>query len=158
MPEYGIFSSGLVLALLCAGLLAWWMVRTVSGYELRATGANPDAAAAAGVNTRRVVVWSMAVSGLLAGLAGAVQVCAFEFRFYSGISPGYGFDSLAVALIAMANPIWIVVSSGLFGALAQGAQFAQVQTDMPKEIAAVVQGIVILLAAAVGWRRRRGAE
>jgi len=151
-------SWGLVLAVLLAIFLAWWMARTVSGYELGATGANPQAAEAAGINVKRSLVWAMAASGFLAGIAGAVQVCAFEYRFYDGISPGYGFDALAVALIALANPLAVVGSALVFGSLAQGIQFAQITTNVPKEIAAVVQGIVILIAAGIGWHRFRRSD
>jgi len=151
-------SWGLVLGIGIAVFLFWWMRRTVAGYELGAVGANADAARAAGVNVKRTIVWAMAASGALAGIAGAMQVCAYEFRFYDGISPGYGFDSLAVALIALANPLIVCLSSLLFGALAQGAQSAQVVTEIPKEIAAVVQGVVILLAAGIGWQRLRRSD
>ncbi len=151
-------SWGLVFGIGAAVFLYWWMRRTVTGYEVGAVGASPDAAQAAGVDVKRTMVLAMAASGALAGVAGAMQVCAYEFRFYDGISPGYGFDSLAVALIALANPLIVCLSSLLFGALAQGAQFAQVATEIPKEIAAVVQGVVILLAAGIGWQRLRRTD
>lgn len=151
-------SWALVLGVGVAVFLFWWMRRTVAGYELNAVGAGPDAAQAAGVDIKKTMIWAMAASGALAGIAGAMQVCAYEFRFYDGISPGYGFDSLAVALIALADPLVVCLSSLLFGALAQGAQFAQIATEIPKEIAAVVQGVVILLAAGIGWQRLRRTD
>ncbi len=158
LPDLGgslHINAGLILAVLLAAGLAWWMKRTVVGYELKAVGANVDAAVAAGVNVPRTIVLAMALSGAFAGLAGAVQVCGYEYRFYDGISPGYGFDALAVALIALASPLPIIATAFIFGALAQGVQSAQVATDLPKEIAMVAQGIIILVAAAVGWQRFR---
>ena len=99
LPEIvhaGGFSLNVALpvAILLALALAWWLRRTVAGYELRAVGANPVAARNAGIDPKRTIVWAMLASGAIAGFAGAVQVLAYEGRFYTGFSPGYGFDAL----------------------------------------------------------------
>ncbi|RYG37544.1 ABC transporter permease [bacterium] len=147
-------SSGLLLGLILAGGLWWWLGRTVAGYELRAAGANPTAARFAGVEPQRVMVRAMLSSGALAGLGGAVQVLAFEGRFYQGFSPGYGFDALGVALLAAGNALWTIPAALLFGALSQGGTRLGI-SGVPKEITGVILGVVILIAGALRYRRVR---
>ncbi len=145
-------SSALVLGVLATLALAWWLRRTVSGYELEAAGANREAARFAGVDTRRVILSAMSASGGIAGLAGAVQVLAYEGRFYAGISPGYGFDALGVALLAGGNAWGVIPASLLFGILAKGGVSLQID-GIPKGITIVVLGLVILVAAALRYRK-----
>ena len=145
-------SCALIIGIALAIGLAWWLSRTVRGYELEAVGGNPTAAQFAGIDSRRIMVRAMTASGAIAGLAGAMQVLAYEGRFYSGFSPGYGFDSLGVALIAGANPIAIVPGSLLFGMLAKGGTALQIE-GVPKGITVVVLGLLILVAAAIRYRK-----
>ncbi|CAN5424390.1 ABC transporter permease [soil metagenome] len=145
-------SSGLLIGLLLTVALWWWLGRTVSGYELRATGANPIAARFAGIEPKRVMVRAMLASGALAGLGGAVQVLAFEGRFYQGFSPGYGFDALGVALLAGGNALLTIPAALLFGALSQGGTRLGI-TGVPKEITGVILGVVILIAGALRYRK-----
>ncbi len=144
-------SSGLVAGILVALGLAFWLKRTVAGYELQAVGANPVAARFAGVDPKRVIVRSMLVSGAIAGLAGAVQVLAYEGRFYEGFSPGYGFDALGVALLCGGSALAILPSSLLFGILAKGGTALQIE-GIPKGITTVVLGLMIVIAAAIRYR------
>jgi simple sugar transport system permease protein len=142
------------LGLLLTGALAWWLRRTVAGYELEAVGANPTAARFAGVDAAKVIVQSMLASGAIAGLAGAIQVLAYEHRFYQDFSPGYGFDALGVALLAGGSALGVLPAAFVFGALARGgirlAIFA-----VPKGIIGVILGLMILIAAAIRYRKVR---
>ena len=152
----GAFSVNLalVVALVLVVALGWWLRRTVAGYELRAVGANPTAARVAGVDPKRTVVRAMLASGAIAGFAGAMQVLAYEGRFYSGFSPGYGFDALGVALLAGEAALALVPAALLFGALAKGGLALQIE-GVPKGITTVVLAMVILVAAAL---RSRGVR
>ncbi len=154
--QSGAFSVNVALpvALALALALGWWLRRTVAGYELRAVGANPTAARYAGVDPKRTIVRAMLASGAIAGFAGAVQVLAYEGRFYTGFSPGYGFDALGVALLAGGSAIALVPAAFLFGALAKGALALQME-GVPKGITTVVLAMLILIAAAV---RSRGVR
>lgn len=143
----------LVLALVVLGAFWVWFRRTVAGYELRLTGANPRAAELAGVNVRQVTLKAMLVSGALAGLAGACQALAFEGRFYAEFSAGYGFDALGVALLAAGSPAGLIPSSFLFGVLAKGSTMLQVE-GVPKGITGVVLGLVIVVYAVLRYRRQ----
>lgn len=142
------------LGLLLAGLLWWWLKRTVAGYELQAVGASPTAARFAGVNAPRVIVGAMVASGAIGGLAGAIQVLAYEHRFYQDFSPGYGFDALGVALLAGNSAMGVIPAALLFGLLAKGGVSLAI-AGIPKGITTVVLGLVILIAAAIRYRKVR---
>lgn len=147
-------SLALVVGLAVLAAFAYWLKRSVSGYELSATGANRSAAQAAGVQTRKVMIWAMIGSGALGGLAGAFQVLAFEGRFYSGFSPGYGFDALGVAILAGNSPWGLVPSSLVFGLLNQGST-SMTLVGVPKGITGVLLGLLIVVFAAFRYRGAR---
>ncbi|HXW77309.1 MAG TPA: ABC transporter permease [Candidatus Eremiobacteraceae bacterium] len=136
------------LAVAAALLLAWWLARTVAGYELRAVGKSERAARYAGIDVRATVVRAMALSGALAGLGGATEVMALLHHFNAELSPGYGFTSIAVALLAGASPAGTVATALLFGALQNGALAMQALAGAPKDAVSIVQGFVVLFVAA----------
>jgi len=145
-------SSALLLALLLVFALGFWLRRSVSGFELQLVGANPRAAELAGASRQRTIVWAMVLSGAIGGLAGAVQVLAFEGRFFSGFSPGYGFDALGVALLAGNLAAGILPAALLFGILAKGGTSIQI-LGVPKGITLVILGLLILAFASVRYRK-----
>jgi simple sugar transport system permease protein len=145
-------SSGILIGLAVLFGFRFWLKRTVAGYELRAVGFNPRAAKLAGVSTTRVILWSMAASGAIGGLAGAVQVLGYEGRFYSDFSPGYGFNALGVALVSGSNPVGIIPAALLFGILNHGSAALQIQ-GVPHGTSYVILGIVIIVFAALRYRR-----
>ncbi|GIV05087.1 MAG: ABC transporter permease [Fimbriimonadales bacterium] len=148
-------SWGLGIAVLA--VLGLWLTlyRTVWGYETRATGANRDAAESAGAPIARRMIEAMLLSGALAGLAGAIEVCGTQYRFFEGFPGEYGFDGIAVALLAGNHPALMPVSAWLMSALRSGAYHLHAETGAPKEIAVVVQAVLILYVAAVYLRKRR---
>ncbi len=134
--------------------VARFLLRSVGGFELRATGANPTAAAFAGIETKRVMVRAMLVSGALAGLAGAFQALAYEGRFYPDFSPGYGFDALGVALLAGASPYGLLPAAMIFGILSSGSALLTIE-GVPKGIVGILLGLLIAFFAAVRYREVR---
>lgn len=148
-----IYPAIIIGVALCA-FGTWWLMRTTTGFELRATGANAVAARFAGINVKRMILFAMALSGAIAGLAGAMHAMGQERRFTEGFSPGFGFDSLGVALLAGKSPLGIVPAALLFAFIEQGSVRAQIQDGLPKEISAVIQGLVILGVAVVRWRKK----
>lgn len=145
---------GFVLALLLA-LGTWWVIRsTTVGFRLRATGANPFAARSAGsVDVTRVATRAFVVSGALAGVAGAVEVCGVTFALYENISPGYGYTAIAVALLAALDARWVIVTGIVFGALEAGAGALQRDMNIPSTVASVIEALAILaLVALAQWR------
>lgn len=146
-----------VIGLLAVLGLALWLKKTVAGYELSATGANPSAAETAGVDIKRVTVKAMMASGAIAGLAGAFLVSAYEHRFYSNFSPGYGFDALGVALLSGGSPWGLLPASFLFAVLSSGTSAIQL-TGVPKGISGILLGILIIVFASIRYRRSRIGE
>jgi len=139
---------GFVLALLVA-LLIWWVLnKTTLGFEIRTVGANPNAARYAGVNVARTIVISMTLSGILAGLAGAIEVTGLNYRHELGFSIGYGFDAIAIALLGKTNPLGVVIAALLFGAMRNGATRMQFLTQIPTDIISVIQALILLFVAA----------
>lgn len=162
-------NSSLLIGIIGAIALGWWLRKTVSGYELRAVGVNPTAAATAGIDAKRVLLKAMVWSGAIGGFAGAIQVLAFQHRFYAGMSSGYGFDSLGVALLAGPAAIALLPGAFLFGMLAKGSAQLQmlkvtnaageaVQVSIPKGIIGVVLGVLIIIAAAIRYRKFKAVE
>lgn len=145
---------------LCA-LLVWaLMARGVKGYEISATGANPEGAATAGVNVPRTRLWAMVLAGGLAGLVGLAEVCGNAGRFRMGFSPDFGFVGIPVALLARCHPLGVVASALLFGALQKGTSGLELETEfVTRDLASIIQALVVLTVSVEGYfsmRRRRG--
>lgn len=153
--------AGLLIALVAVVVTALALRRTVWGYETRAVGEGAGAAEAAGVRVGRVQINALLLSGALAGLAGAGIALGTFRRFPADLyGIGYGFDGLAVALLAGGSPWGVLPSALLFGALGAGAEVMEFATDTPKQIVVVVQAILILAVAArfVTRQRRKRTE
>ncbi len=139
---------GVVLAFVTAFLVYWFLWKTPLGFEIRATGANREAARYAGIRVNRILVLTMALSGALAGLAGAVEVTGLHYYHTLGFSVGYGFDSIAIALLGRSHPFGIIPAAILFGALRNGASRMQFLTQVPIDIISVFQALVLAFVAA----------
>ena len=140
--------AGFFLALAIAALVYWFLWKTTKGFEIRMVGANPNAARYAGVRITHTMVLTMALSGALAGLAGANQVLGLDHKMVRAFSAGYGFDSIALALLGNSHPLGVVLASLLFGFLRGGAARMQSVASVPVEIIRIVQGMVIIFIAA----------
>ena len=149
---------GAVLAIALAVAL-WWLLReTRIGFQVRAVGASRTAAEIAGrIDSRRVTLGAFLASGALAGLAGGVQVAGVTYALYEGLSPGWGYTAIAVALLAGLHPLGVLVTGLLFGALDAGAAAMQRDAGVPAVWAMGVQALVILAVLALG-RAQRHAE
>lgn len=121
--------------------------RSRLGYEITAMGINADFAEASGMNVRRKIVTVMLISGALSGLAGAGFMLSEKFKYtldFSG-NPGLGWDGMLVALLGGHNPVAVAIAAVLYAALKTGADAVSIYSDVPKEIVAVIQGLIILL-------------
>ena len=147
-PEPLRFNWGFPLALAIAVLVGWFLFRTTLGFEVRAVGANPDAAKYSGMSVMKNFVLVMTLSGALAGLAGSVQVLGVDHWVGQGFSAGYGFDSIALALLGKSHPLGVVLSALLFGILRGGATSMQSLARIPIHIVSVIQGVIIIFVAA----------
>lgn len=136
-----------VIALVLAFVLRWVLKRTVFGYELRAAGEAPEAAKRAGIDLGRTALVAMALSGAIAGLGGATIVSGVLHRFNTGLSPGYGFIAIAVALVGNLDPLWIVVAAFGFGILQSGGIAMQAEAQVPRDVVSLITGLVIIALA-----------
>ena len=166
LPQFRVH-WGLLLALAAALFVSWLLFRSTKGFEFRAVGLNPSAARYAGMSIGRTLMLAMAVSGGLAGLAGASEMLGSNHTLTPGFSPGWGFDAIALALLGGSRPLGVVFAALLFGALRAGATPMQAATGIPIDLVVVVQALVIMFIAApalvrgifrIPVRRRIGAE
>jgi simple sugar transport system permease protein len=144
------FHLGFFMALAVAWLIWWLLFKTTWGLNLRTVGTNPRAAKYAGLSTVKTTIMGMSISGALAGMAGAVQTLAVNRSMAVGLSSGYGFDSIALALIGNNHPLGVILSSLLFGTLRNGATRMMVVSQIPIDIVSVIQAIILMLVAAPG--------
>jgi ABC-type uncharacterized transport system permease subunit len=140
--------AGLILALVLSFLLYWFLKRTRKGFEIRTVGLNPEAARYAGMNPGRLTVIAMAMSGGLAGLAGSVEVLGLNHNLPAAFSSGYGFDAIAVALLARSNPIAVIPAALLWGGLRNGAGLMQLRSGISLDMINVIQALVLVFIAA----------
>jgi len=119
---------------------------TVSG-GLKLIGAGL-AAKYAGIKITRATVVAMALSGALAGMAGANEVLGVNYRLLPAFSSGYGFDSIALALLGKTHPLGVILSSLLFGFLRNGARSMQLAVGVPIDIVSILQAVILAFIAA----------
>jgi simple sugar transport system permease protein len=140
--------AGAIVALVVVVLATVMLGRTIKGFEIRVVGAAPRAARFAGFSSNRLVLFTFAVSGALAGLAGIIEVAGPVGLLQPGISPGYGFTAIIVAFLGRLNPIGILIA-GLFLALTFiGGEGAQISMKIPLDLTKVFQGILLFYVLA----------
>jgi general nucleoside transport system permease protein len=135
---------GIVIALLCVALIWWLLYRTTWGFEIRAVGANASAARYAGMRPRVITALTMTACGALAGLAGVSVLLGVTHSMSSAFGTTVGFDSISVALLARSNPVAIIFTALLFGAMRAGSGLMQIQASIPAELVDVLQGTILL--------------
>jgi general nucleoside transport system permease protein len=161
LPNFSSFSqlnAGIFIAVACCAIVGVVNRATVRGFEWKIIGLNPRFAHYGGVNVRRNALAVFLASGGIAGLAGAEQVLGVYRAFYDNFSPGYGFDGIAVAMLAKNSPIGVILAAFLLGALNGGSTVLQMVTGVSKYLVQVLQFIIVLVLAAqfsFRWRAVR---
>jgi simple sugar transport system permease protein len=148
---------GFILALAAVFLIYFILQKTTVGFEIRTVGHNQKAARYAGMNVTKNFILAMAVSGGLAGLAGANEVLGLNHNLPAAFISGYGFDAIAIALLAKSNPFGIIPSAILWAALRNGAGLMQIRAGISIDLINIVQACVIMFIAApriVRWLYR----
>lgn len=156
MPELGAH-LGILIALALAAVLAWVLRRTLLGYSIRAIGDNPRAARVGGVAVGSVTLVALLVSGAVAGLAGGIEVSGYYYRLILGISPGFGYMAILLAVLGRQRPVGVVLAASAFAVLLVGSDSLQRSVRLPQSAVLVFQAIIllaVLLATAV--RDREG--
>ncbi len=149
-----------VFMVIIAVLAVWLLItRTPLGYEIRMVGINRKFADYGGVNTRRTIMLAMAVSGIVAGLAGAHLSMGIHRMLILNISLGLAFEGVVVALLARNNPLVIPFTGLLYAYLRAGAQFMERDANVSFEVVRIIQAVIILLITAEAlltvFQRRR---
>lgn len=148
----GIFSTpinyGIVIAIVVA-IVIWYVLKnTTLGYQLRAVGHNKYAAEYGGINIKKNIIVSMMISGAIAGLAGATQILGVtKDMTVLASTQGYGFDGMAVALIAGNSPLACIPAGLLFGGLKYGGTKLQPKMGAPFEVVNIIIGIIVFFIA-----------
>jgi general nucleoside transport system permease protein len=148
-----------------AAVIVTWLIiqRTPLGYEIRMIGANAKFARYGGINTKRTIVLAMAISGVVAGLAGGYLAMGINQRLILGISAGLAFEGVVVALLARNKPLAVPAMALLYSFLRVGGPIMQNDASVSSETVRVIQSIIILLFTAEGlvaflqWRRTQRA-
>ena len=141
-----------------AALFVYWFVlnRTTLGYEVRAVGFNPDAAAYGGISVRRNYILAMAISGTFAGVAGAMDILGWQFKLSDAAVSGYSqiaFLGIAVALLGRNTAVGVFFSALLFAALIIGTSSRNLTEDvfapeLASSLTDMIQGLVVLFIGA----------
>ncbi|MDT8306975.1 MAG: ABC transporter permease [Anaerolineae bacterium] len=160
IPVLGNIPLGFIIALL-VGLFIWWLLaRTTIGFEISTVGRSPHAAQYAGIRVTRIVVLTMALSGALAGLGGAVETLGVVGRYQPGFNIGLGFDGITVALLGKTHPLGVILSALLVGAMRAGAPQMQFSAKVRPDIVDMILALILFFVAADLVRRwlvaRRG--
>lgn len=140
--------AGLIVALICAVLVYILIWRTRIGYNMRAVGLNARACKCSGISVSKSIILSALLSGGLAGLAGVCEIMGLQHRLMDGISPGYGYLAIIVALLGRNSPAGIILSAVGIAALQVGAQGMQRSAGVPDSIADLIMAVIVLLILA----------
>ncbi len=143
-------------------LVAWYVLtRTATGLRVRAVGLAPGAARFAGIRVERTLLRVALVSGAVAGIAGVSEVAGIQYRLTAGLSPGYGYSGIVVAMLGGLAMPGVLVAGLLLGDLTIGASIAERTLDVPSQMGEVIQGMLLLAVVAIlatrAWRSRRAA-
>lgn len=139
---------GIIVALLTAVVVSWFLFRSTRGFELRAAGLNIAAAKYAGMGASTSIITAMLISGAISGLGGALVAVGTVKQLSPGIAGSVGFTAIAIALVGGTRPSGVVATALVFGLLQHGGSLMQVETSIPIEMLLFIQALVIAFIAA----------
>jgi len=152
---------GFIIAIITVFFIYFVLYKTTLGFEIRTVGFNQNAARYAGMSISKNFVLAMAISGGLAGFAGAGEVLGLNYNLPAAFISGYGFDAIAIALLAKSNPFGIIPSALLWASLRNGAGLMQIRARISIDLINIIQAFVIMFVAApkiVRWIYRIKGE
>lgn len=138
----------IIIALLTAVAVSWFLFRSTRGFELRAAGLNLAAAKYAGIGASTSIITAMLISGAISGLGGALVAVGTIKQLSPGIAGSVGFTAIAIALVGGTRPSGVVATALVFGLLQHGGSLMQVETSIPIEMLLFIQALVIAFIAA----------
>lgn len=145
LPGLGKAHVGVIVALLAVGVVWLLVTRSRLGFEIRNFGLNPRTMISRGVDTGRLTLVVMAISGALAGLAGAGELLAEAQRLKPDALAGLGYTGIVVALIGRNGPLGALAAALFFGALSAGGLYMKITADVPAALVTAMQGLALIL-------------
>ncbi len=145
-------NASIVVAIILAIVMWIFLWKTTWGFELRSVGVNADAAHRAVISEKRVQILAMVLGGACAAFVSLSEVLGSSGQYRMGFSPDYGFIGIAVALLANNNPLGIILTAFLMGALHKGASDLDLETNtITRDFSRIIQGLVMLGVAAQAY-------
>ncbi len=148
IPQWGFLPAGFLIAVLMAFLTWYLLYRTTWGFAIRTTGLNANAALYAGIQVSQIIVLTMAFSGFLAGMGGAIETLGIVGRYQPGFNVGLGFDGITIALLAKTNPLGTIPAALLIGAMDAGASQMQFDAGVRFQIIDIIEGLILFFVSA----------
>lgn len=140
--------TGILIAIVLAIVVYYILFYTKLGYDIRAVGKNINAAKMQGINTGKIIFITLIISGMLAGFSGVSQITGLEHKLAQELNAGYGWNGISVALLASNDPIAVVFTALLWGALDAGGQYMQRNIGISGAIVEIIKGIILFLVVA----------
>ena len=141
-------TTAFVIAIAVGLLVFYFLFYTSKGFQLRAVGLNMTAAEFNGFAVKRYILFSFVVSGVIAGLGGSAELLGTQYRLINGFASGYGFDGVAMALIAQLHPLATILVAIFFAARRVGSTTMQAATGVPTSVSDIIQALVIVFTVA----------
>jgi len=163
IPFLGPVPVGFLLAILTAFIIWYVLNRTTFGFEIRTVGLNSHASKYAGMRTKLILVLTLTISGLLAGIGGAIETLGIVYRYQPGFNTGLGLEGITIALLGRTSPLGVIPAALLIGAMKGGSNVMQFDAKVAKEILDVIQALMLFFVSAdmiVRWviRARKAKE
>jgi simple sugar transport system permease protein len=144
---------GIIVGILACILIYYFLNKTKKVFEIRAVGSNPIAARSAGISTFRSILLAMVISGGLSGVAGMIEVTGLQHHLLDGISPGYGYTGIVIALVPNLNPLGVIPTALLFGVTFAGSDAVHRIGGLPIGMVYAIQGIIMFAIISLRFRR-----
>ncbi|GAA4568223.1 ABC transporter permease [Planotetraspora kaengkrachanensis] len=144
IPGTQLQVTGFIVLALVLGVAYYVLLnRTRFGFELRATGQSETAAVASGISVKKMIVITMVVSGVVAGLIGMPELLGASYKYSTNFPTGLGFTGIAIALLGRNNAVGMAIGALLWSFLDNSSDTLQL-LDISKEIVAIMQGVIVL--------------
>ena len=141
-------TSAFIIAVVIGLLIYYFLFYTSMGFQLRAVGLNMTASEFNGFSVKKYILFSFLFSGVIAGIGGSAELLGTQFRLINGFGAGYGFDGVAMALIAQLHPLAAILVAIFFAALRVGSTTMQAATGVPTSVSEIIQALVIVFTVA----------
>jgi general nucleoside transport system permease protein len=149
LTDFSRLHWGIFIAIIAAIIMWFLLEKTTRGFELRSVGFNQHASQYSGMNVNKNIVLSMVISGVFAGLAGAMEgLGTFGYAAVKGGFTGVGFDGIAVALLGGNAALGVILAAILFGSLKVGALNMPLESGVPNELVDIIIALIVFFVAA----------